>query len=88
MSAPAHGRGPHPGAVDPRRVEYDARKSLLSLCITFVVAAVVFGGFYLFSPRGPDVPTGPAVEQPINQTAPSTPDAQDESALLRVPTAP
>ncbi len=88
MSAPAHGRGPHPGAVDPRRTEYDAQKSLLSLAITFVVAAVMFGGFYLFPRRGPEVPTGPAVEQSINHSAPSTPDAQDESALVRVPTAP
>ena len=84
MSAHAHGRGPHPGAVDPRRSEYDAQKSLLSLVITFVVAAVVFGGFYLFSPRGPEVPTGPAVEESINETGPPIPD----SALMRVPNTP
>ncbi len=83
-----HGRAPHPAALDPRRTSYDARRALLSLSITFVIAALVFGGFYLFSPRASEVPTGPAVEQSINQTAPSTPDAQDESALLRVPTAP
>jgi len=70
-----HGRAPHPGAVDPRRTEYDPKKSLVSLIITFALAAVVFGGFYLFSPRTPEVPTGPLVTQPINQTAPPTPDA-------------
>jgi hypothetical protein len=53
--------------VDPRRTSYDARSALVSLSITFVVAAMVFGGFYLFSPRSPQVPTGPAVTQPINQ---------------------
>ena len=45
MSAHPHGRGPRPDAVDPLRKEYDATKSLLSLCLTFVVAAVIFGGF-------------------------------------------
>ncbi len=84
MSAHAHGRGPHPGAVDPRRTEYDARQSLLSLFVTFIVAGLVFGGFYLFSLRAPEVPTGPAVEQSINHTALPAP----ESALLRVPNTP
>jgi len=82
-----HGRAPHPGAVDPRRSEYDAKKSLISLFITFAVAAVVFGGFYLFSPHGSDAPTGPAVEEPINQTAPPAPQARHEGAV-QVPTAP
>ncbi len=84
MSAHAHGRGPHPGAVDPRRASYDARNALVSLSITFVVAAVVFGGFYLFSLRAPEVPTGPAIEQSINETALPAP----ESALVRVPNTP
>ena len=87
MSPHGHGRTPHPRAVDPRRASYDARNSLVSLSITFAVAALVFGGFYLFSPRGPEVPTGPAVEQPINQTAPPTPDAGHEGAV-QVPTTP
>ncbi len=80
-----HGRAARRGAMDdPRRASYDAKKSLLSLCITFVIAALVFGGFYLFSSRAPEVPTGPAVEQSINQTALPAP----ESALLRVPNTP
>jgi len=87
MSTPAHSRGPHPGAVDPRRTEYDARESLLSLSVTFVVAAMVFGGFYLFSPRGPEVPTGPAEEQPINEAAPRALDVRREGAV-QVPTTP
>jgi hypothetical protein len=66
MSAHAHGRGPRPDAGDPRCSEYDPQKSLLSLSITFVIAALVFGGFYLISPRGPEVPTGPAIEQSSN----------------------
>ncbi len=84
MSAHAHGRGPQPGAVDPRRADYAARQPLLSLVVTFMVAVVVFGGFYLFSPRGPGVPTGPEVEQSINEIALPAP----ESALLRVPNTP
>jgi hypothetical protein len=87
MSAHAHGRGPHPSAIDPRRTSYDARNALISLSITFVIAAFVFGGFYLFSPRGPEVPAGPAVEQPINQTAPPTADARHEGAM-QVPMTP
>ncbi len=83
MSAHAHGRGPQPGAVDPRRMEYDARQSLLSLIVTFIVAGLVFGGFYLFSLRA-EVPTGPAIEQSINETALPAP----ESALVRVPNTP
>ncbi len=86
MSAYGHGRGPHAGAVDPRRTEYDARQALLSLFITFAVAGLVFGGFYLFSPRGPEVPTGPAIKQPINHTTAASPEAQ--SAPVRVPTTP
>ncbi len=82
------GKAPRSGVVDPRRTEYDAMKSLASLFITFVVAALVFGGFYLFSPRSPDAPPGPTVEQSINHGAPSTPDPQHESALVQVPTAP
>ena len=71
---------------DPRRTSYDAKKSLLSLCITFVIAALVFGGFYFFSPLTPEVPTGPAVTQPINSTP--APSKQDESAPPLAPTAP
>ncbi len=70
--------------MDPRRSEYDARQSLLSLLLTFIVAGLVFGGFYLFSLRAPEVPTGPAIEQSINETALPAP----ESALVRVPNTP
>ena len=63
-------RGPRSDAMDPRRSSYDARQALLSLAVTGAVAALVFGGFYLFSLAGSTVPTGPAVTQPINATPP------------------
>ncbi len=78
---PLNGRDPYLHVVDPRRTSYDTRRALLSLIVTFVAAAVVFGAFYYFSPRAPEVPTGPAVEQPIDQTPP-------ENAPAQVPTAP
>ena len=78
-------RAPRQGVIDPRRSAYDGRRALVSLIITFAVAAVVFWGFYFFSPRGPDVPTGPAVEQPIEKSPP--PPTRQEGAV-QVPAAP
>ncbi len=46
-------RDQHLDIVDPRRTSYDTRRALLSLIITFVVAAVVFGAFYYYYPTGP-----------------------------------
>jgi hypothetical protein len=82
-----HGRAPRRGSMeDSRHVSYDTRNAVLSVLITAIVAASVFEGFYLFYPRGAQVPTGPAVTQQINHTAP--PNAQDESAPTQVPTIP
>ncbi len=75
---------PRQGVIDPRRSAYDGRRALISLIITFAVAAVVFWGFYFFSPRGPDMPAGPTLEQPIDQTPPT---ARQESSA-QIPAAP
>lgn len=64
-------RDQHLDIVDPRRTSYDTRRALLSLIITFVVAAVVFGAFYYYYPTGPEPPAGPAATQSLDLSAPA-----------------